>query len=166
MTKPSFLEKMEQAWQEAVIAGINVNKAVCFAQAALESNWGSSALCQKANNLFGIKATQSWKGETVCLTGYEEVKGKNQYSKMLWRKYPSWAACIINYSIIINANEFYRDALIYIDNAEGFIRNIVAEGPSKAWPGGEPGWATDSRYVEKVKSVGLMIERYGGPKWS
>jgi flagellum-specific peptidoglycan hydrolase FlgJ len=33
-----------------------------IAQAILESGWGSSKLSQKANNLFGIKASSSWSG--------------------------------------------------------------------------------------------------------
>jgi flagellum-specific peptidoglycan hydrolase FlgJ len=166
MTKQLFLQRMEQAWQEAVASGANVNKAVLFAQAAHESDWGNSGLALKANNLFGIKASSYWKGETIVLTGYEEVNGGNQYSPMKWRKYLNYAHCIKNYSDIINLNSWYQDALPFTQGpADMFLKNIIAEGPSKHWPKGEPGWASDSRYAEKVKSVGMMIERYGGPKW-
>jgi flagellum-specific peptidoglycan hydrolase FlgJ len=166
MTKVSFLAKLEQAWQAAVASGVNVNKAVLFAQAAHESNWGNSGLAIKANNLFGIKASSYWKGEVIILTGYEEINGVNKYSPMKWRKYPDYAACIKNYSDIINLNSWYQDALPFVNGpSDEFLKNIIAEGPSKHWPKGEPGWATDSRYAEKVGSAGKMIERYGGPTW-
>jgi flagellum-specific peptidoglycan hydrolase FlgJ len=166
LTKVSFLAKLEQAWQEAKAAGVNVNKAVFYAQAAHESNWGNSGLVTKANNLFGIKASSYWKGEAIVLTGYEEVNGQIKYYKMRWRKYPNYATCIKNYSDIINLNTWYQDALPFVDGpADEFLKNIIAEGPSQHWPKGEPGWATDSRYAEKVRSVGKMIERYGGPVW-
>ena len=38
---------------------------VIIAQAAIESNWGQSALAAKYNNYFGIKAGSSWTGKTV-----------------------------------------------------------------------------------------------------
>ena len=36
---------------------------VMIAQAILESGWGQSALATEANNLFGMKADDSWPGE-------------------------------------------------------------------------------------------------------
>ena len=35
---------------------------VVIAQASCESNWGQSTIMMKANAIFGIKATSSWKG--------------------------------------------------------------------------------------------------------
>jgi lysozyme len=50
---------------------------VLIAQAALESNWGQSALAAKYNNYFGIQAGSSWTGKTVSLSTNEVLNGKN-----------------------------------------------------------------------------------------
>ena len=42
-----------------------------IAQAILESGWGESTLAKNYNNLFGIKADSSWKGESVLLEIFE-----------------------------------------------------------------------------------------------
>lgn len=44
---------------------------ITIAQAILESSWGESDLAQIYNNLFGIKADSSWKGESVLLETFE-----------------------------------------------------------------------------------------------
>ena len=44
---------------------------ITIAQAILESSWGESDLAQIYNNLFGIKADSSWKGEYVTLETFE-----------------------------------------------------------------------------------------------
>jgi flagellum-specific peptidoglycan hydrolase FlgJ len=172
MTKQEFIKKLELTFQEAQKRGANINKAVCFAQAAHESNWGNSTGAIKGNNLFGIKATKSWKGRVINLKGFEEVAGKNQYSPINWRAYDSWTDCIYNYSQIINLTSWYKDALPYITDdpnrcdADLFLKNIIAEPPSAMFPHGEPGWATDSKYFDKVKRIGKEIESIGGLKWT
>ena len=44
---------------------------ITIALAILESSWGESDLAQIYNNLFGIKADSSWKGEYVTLETFE-----------------------------------------------------------------------------------------------
>lgn len=44
---------------------------ITIAQAILESSWGKSDLAKIYNNLFGIKADSSWKGEYVILETFE-----------------------------------------------------------------------------------------------
>ena len=44
---------------------------ITIAQAILESSWGESDLAQIYNNLFGIKADSSWKGESILLETFE-----------------------------------------------------------------------------------------------
>ncbi len=56
MTQIKFINKINQAANQALDKGALFNKAVLFAQAALEFNWGNSELAVKANNLFAIKA--------------------------------------------------------------------------------------------------------------
>lgn len=69
-------------------------KSVIIAQAAIESNWGRSALSAKYNNYFGIKAGKSWKGKTVNMKTGEVFDGKNVTINSNFRVYDSLADSI------------------------------------------------------------------------
>lgn len=69
-------------------------KSVIIAQAAIESNWGRSALSAKYNNYFGIKAGKSWKGKTVNMKTGEVFDGKNVTINSNFRVYDSLAESI------------------------------------------------------------------------
>ncbi|WP_279283103.1 glucosaminidase domain-containing protein [Clostridium sp. C2-6-12] len=49
---------------------------ITISQAILESGWGKSELSTKANNLFGIKADNSWKGKKVKMDTSEYYNKK------------------------------------------------------------------------------------------
>lgn len=85
----TFIAKMAKLVQN--------NKEICpaliIAQSALETGWGRSTLCLECNNLFGIKATSDWKGETFekdDAESYGTVKSE-------FRVYNSWEECIKDY---------------------------------------------------------------------
>lgn len=64
---------------------------VMIAQAILESGWGQSALATEANNLFGMKADNSWPGGTYSAKTREEgTNGKSYYIVAKFRKYNSF----------------------------------------------------------------------------
>lgn len=69
-------------------------KSVIIAQAAIESNWGRSALSAKYNNYFGIKAGKSWQGKTVNMKTGEVFDGKNVTINSNFRVYDSLADSI------------------------------------------------------------------------
>lgn len=166
--KRKAIETLSQAFNDAKKLGININQAVLTAQALHESAWLTSKLALQANNLFGIKASSFWKGETILMQGFEwnPKTRKMENQDILWRKYSSFAPCIKNYSDIINLNPWYQDALPFVNGpSDQFLANIIAEGPSKNWPKGEPGWATDPDYAKKVKTVATEVQYLGGPKW-
>lgn len=62
---------------------------VMIAQAIVESDWGQSALAVNANNLFGMKADDSWSGESYLARTREEKDGKSYYINARFRKYNS-----------------------------------------------------------------------------
>jgi flagellum-specific peptidoglycan hydrolase FlgJ len=160
MTKIEFITQMNQAISEALAKGALFNKTVALAQAALECNWGNSDLAQKANNLFSIKAGNSWQGETIRLPGIDWYY-KYGWSKSVveWRKYSSWTDCIIDYAKIISEFSWYKDALDSLNDPDMFLKSILPNGS-------EPGWATDPDYYNKILNVATEIESYGGPKWN
>lgn len=64
---------------------------VMIAQAIVESGWGQSSLAVDANNLFGIKADNSWTGATYSATTREETKkGKSYNINARFKKYSSF----------------------------------------------------------------------------
>ncbi|MEA4884248.1 MAG: glucosaminidase domain-containing protein [Clostridia bacterium] len=159
MTRPEFVERMSNACKVARQKGAQFNEPVVFAQAALESNWGSSGLCARANNLFGIKAGKCWSGQTLELPTREWSKAKGWYDTVAkWRVYPSWNECIVDYSRLLSRLSWYHDALSVTHDPSRFLSAIL---PSD----GEPGWATDPKYAQKIWNVVREIEKLGGPKW-
>ena len=64
MTKNEFLETVAKlVVEENNRRGKPLFPSVVIAQAICESNWGQSQIMMKANAIFGIKATSSWKGK-------------------------------------------------------------------------------------------------------
>lgn len=64
---------------------------VMIAQAIVESNWGQSGLAVNANNLFGMKADDSWPGAVYSAKTREEDKnGKSYYVVAKFRKYNNY----------------------------------------------------------------------------
>lgn len=63
---------------------------VMIAQAIVESGWGQSGLAVNANNLFGMKADDSWPGESYATKTREEKNGKSVYVNAKFRKYNSF----------------------------------------------------------------------------
>ncbi|TCL71577.1 mannosyl-glycoprotein endo-beta-N-acetylglucosaminidase [Hydrogenispora ethanolica] len=160
MTKIEFIHQMAHACDKAHAQGARFNQAVVFAQAALESHWGNSDLAREANNIFSIKAGPTWDGPTFQLTAAEWHYQRGWYqAPALWRKYPDWTACIVDYAAIIAAVPWYQAALEHLDDPHRFLKALLPS-PNK------PGWATDPDYYGKVVRTGAEMESYGGPKWS
>ena len=157
-SKSLFIFRMRKACEIARMKGAVFNEPVVFAQAALESAWGTSRLAREACNLFGIKATPSWKGPVITLPTREYVAGRWIVVPANWRKYPSWNECIVDYSRILHVCPWYRDALENINDPDAFLKGLL---PTVR----EPGWATDPIYEFKVKQIAKEIEKLGGPKW-
>jgi flagellum-specific peptidoglycan hydrolase FlgJ len=159
MTKTEFVKKMTVACMQAKNQGAKFNEAVVCAQAALESNWGQSGLCIRANNLFGIKAGSKWTGPTLDLPTKEWSKTKGWYKTVAhWCSWSRWTDCIIYYGEMLQRLSWFRDALDYTNDADKFLEALLPED-------GQPGWATDPKYASKVRAAGAEIERLGGPKW-
>ncbi|HBF37339.1 MAG TPA: hypothetical protein DDW50_08455 [Firmicutes bacterium] len=160
MTKKEFIDKMNLACCEAELKKARFNRAVIFAQAALESNWGNSELVRKANNLFSIKAGYSWKGKTIKLPGPEWSNRLGWYQDFQqWRIYESWCDCILDYAKIIAEAPWFQDALQYVDQPEEFLKALLPDN-------NHPGWATDPGYFQKITKIAAELENYGGPKWN
>jgi flagellum-specific peptidoglycan hydrolase FlgJ len=118
---------------------------VVVGQGVWESAWGQSALARKANNLFGVKAGKGWKGDTIKLKGYEYENGKNVYSMMLWRKYPTIKDSIADHAEFLSKPR-YTKAFLTTTYTE-FLTAIH-----------KAGYATDPKYVQGITR---LVNSYG-----
>lgn len=145
MNKQQFLEAIIQAAvQDEQRNGIPALATV--AQAIHESNWGQSTLAQKANNLFGVKATKSWKGDILVLPTREYLNGQWVTVQASWRSYKTLSECLDDRMNFLRANQRYKAALEYLKgdfaSAIPFLTHI--------W---KAGWATDPQYVQKIQKL-------------
>lgn len=83
---------------------------ITIAQAILESNWGNSNLVKESNNLFGIKADPSWKGEYVT---FETKEYHSMMIKDKFRKYDSKSESIIDHSEFLRSNSRYEEGGVF-----------------------------------------------------
>lgn len=91
---------------------------ITIAQAILESNWGESELSSKYNNLFGIKAHSSWKGDSVNI---ETSEFYNQVINDQFRAYKSKADSIKDHAKFLSENPRYKGVFnkpTYIEQAQ------------------------------------------------
>ncbi|GAA0134097.1 hypothetical protein YSY43_09370 [Paenibacillus sp. YSY-4.3] len=115
-----------------------VSAALTIAQAILESNWGTSALANRANNLFGMKGTGSAGSITLPTTEY---RGGASYTvQAAFRKYKSWEESIADHTQLL-LNKRYGQVLHRLGREAA--RNVAAAG-----------YATDPNYANKL--IALM----------
>ena len=89
-TETTFLNTATRQAQK-VAKKYGLYPSVMIAQAIVESNWGQSGLAVNANNLFGMKADDSWPGATYSAKTREEDKnGKSYYVTAKFRKYSTY----------------------------------------------------------------------------
>ena len=96
---------------------------VVIAQAICESGWGQSTIMMKANAIFGIKATSSWKGK-VYNANTQECYDGSTYTNITacFRAYNSLAESIADYFDLILGLSRYQGAI----NASSPLECITA----------------------------------------
>lgn len=116
-----------------------VPASIILAQALLESGSGTGGLCLMANNHFGIKCKDDWKGPSI--------RYDDDAPQECFRKYTDPRDSFKDHSIFLKSRPWY---------AKLFKLNIK---DYKAWANGlkKAGYATDPKYPQKL--IGL-IEKY------
>lgn len=136
---------------------------VTAAQCILESGWLSTSLAVEANNCFGMKAMlsgntwpgSSWTGEIHNKRTWEEYSGSVITIMADFRAYPSIEKSLADHSAYLLGAETgtgMRYAGLQGETNYRTAIQIIKNG----------GYATDSRYVDKVCSI---IERYNLTKY-
>jgi hypothetical protein len=137
-----FLSKISPAVMEAAVR-TGISPSVIGAMAALESAWGTKA---PQNNLFGVKATASWKGPTQTFNTKEQVGPNLAPTTGRFRSYSSW-----------------RDSIADFANLMGIGRYAGVPGATTAQAQADAiaraGYATDRNYGNKVGGIAGRIGR-------
>ena len=94
---------------------------ITIGQAILESGWGESELTKDSNNLFGIKADNSWDGETI-----EAITSENYNDKVKakFRKYKDMNESIEDHAEFLVENNRYEEHGVF--NAKNYKQQAIA----------------------------------------
>ena len=131
MTRRQYIEKYaETAVREMKATGIPAS--ITLAQGCLESGNGNSTLATKANNHFGIKCHNNWKGKTV--------KHDDETPGECFRSYKDADESFRDHSDFLR----YRDRYAFLFNLEATDYKGWAYGLQKA------GYATDKAYASSL----------------
>lgn len=116
-----------------------------LAQAALESGWGQRQIRRENGepsfNIFGVKASGSWKGPTTEITTTEYENGEAKKVKARFRVYSSYLEALSDYVGLISRNPRYAAVTAAATAEQG------AQALQNA------GYATDPHYARKLTSM-------------
>jgi flagellar protein FlgJ len=122
-----------------------------LAQAALESGWGQRQILtskgEPSFNLFGVKATSSWKGPVTEITTTEFENGESKKVKAKFRVYSSYLEALSDYVAVLSRNPRYAAVTNASSPEQG------AQALQNA------GYATDPNYARKLTG---MIQQLKG----
>ena len=143
MNKKEFIENVASlVIAENEYRGNPLFSSVVIAQACLETGYGESSLMIKANAIFGIKATKSWKGKVYNSKTKECYDGVTYVTiNDCFRAYTSFAESISDYFDLICKNSRYKKAINF-SSPEECIKAIK-----------DGGYATDPKYVDSILKI-------------
>ena len=152
-----FIKKMLPHAQEAE-RRTGVPACYILGQAGLESGWGRCEIRNSdgsaSHNLFGIKASSSWKGAKTSAATTEYAGGVAQRQNESFRSYSSYADAFSDYAKLLTTRPRYHQVLAQSATPETF-----ATGMQRA------GYATDPAYASKLaRSINqaLAVQRATG----
>ena len=143
MTKSEFIPTIAPLVRaENKKRGYPLFSSVVIAQAICESGWGQSKIMMKANAIFGIKATSSWKGKVYNANTQECYDGVS-YTNITacFRAYNSLAESISDYFNLILGLSRYSKAI----NTNSPLECITAIKNG--------GYATSPTYINTIMSI-------------
>ena len=143
MNKKEFISKIANLVQvENEKRGNPLFSSVVIAQACHESAYGTSTIMMKANAVFGIKATLSWKGKIYNSKTKECYDGVSMTTiNACFRAYDSLQESISDYFDLICKSSRYKKALNCASAKECIT--AIKNG----------GYATDPKYINKILSI-------------
>jgi flagellar protein FlgJ len=149
-TRSSFIERIRPA-AEAAARQLGVATETVVAHAALETGWGRHLPGDangSSNNLFGIKALATWRGDAVSSMTTEYAGGTAGAQAQPFRSYASVEDSVRDYAQLLAGNDRYRSALHTGSDVAAFATALQRAG-----------YATDPDYARKlVATAGSVRE--------
>ncbi|WPN48750.1 MULTISPECIES: flagellar assembly peptidoglycan hydrolase FlgJ [unclassified Pseudomonas] len=147
-----FVNTMLPMAKEAA-ARIGVDPRYLVAQAALETGWGKSVMRAQdgssSHNLFGIKAGNSWQGNSARAITSEFRNGEMVKETAQFRSYDSYKDSFHDLVTLLQTNNRYQDVVKSADNPEQFVRELQ-----------KAGYATDPDYASKISQIARQMTSY------
>lgn len=147
----AFINKINHAAHQAGQHS-GVHYELILAQAALESGWGQKQILtlqgRPSYNLFGIKSTAHWQGDTTEIVTTEYINGQAQKSRATFKVYQSYRAAFDDYIKLLTVNPRYKKT-IGASSAEKAAEEIQSAG-----------YATDPYYAQKLKTIINKLKKY------
>ncbi|NUT75373.1 flagellar assembly peptidoglycan hydrolase FlgJ [Pseudomonas sp. C1C7] len=132
---------------------IGVDPRYLVAQAALETGWGKSVMRAQdgssSHNLFGIKAGNSWQGDSARAITSEFRNGQMVKETAEFRSYDSYKDSFHDLVTLLQTNNRYQDVVKSADNPEQFVRELQ-----------KAGYATDPNYASKISQIARQMTSY------
>ena len=143
MTKSEFIPTIAPLVQaENKKRGYPLFSSVVIAQAICESGWGQSKIMMKANAIFGIKATSSWKGKVYNANTQECYDGST---------YTNITACFRAYNSLAESIADYFELILGLSRYQGAINTSSPLECITAIKNG--GYATSPTYINTIMSI-------------
>lgn len=144
-THTDFINRMSQPVLK-VSRQNHLYGSVMMAQAALESDWGTSQLSVSAHNYFGVKG--NYDGHSITMSTAEANASGSMYNTLAqFKVYPSAQASLNDYAKVLRGGTTWNPFLYegdWRENASSYMTatNIVAEN-----------YATDNDYADKLNKI-------------
>lgn len=150
----SFVRQIMPYLKKAAKA-LGVEPELLAAQSALETGWGKHMLANQegeaSHNLFNIKRDRNWQGQSVAVDSLEEKNGVLQAEKSEFKAYKNMSESVNDYISLVKGNSRFAEALKGATSSFDFINKLQ-----------KAGYATDSKYADKIMSVYKQIKELGG----
>ncbi|HDZ09148.1 flagellar assembly peptidoglycan hydrolase FlgJ [Pseudohongiella sp.] len=141
----AFVEKLLPI-AKSIAHELGIDPRVMVAQSALETGWGQKMIIgtdgKPSYNLFGIKAGDSWQGDSVSVSTLEFRDGAMQRERADFRAYGSFEESFRDYVDLLRSQPRYAPALQHAANADAFGQHLQ-----------DAGYATDPQYADKISRV-------------
>lgn len=132
---------------------IGIDPRYLVAQAALETGWGKSVMRSSdgssSHNLFGIKATGNWQGDSARAITSEFRDGQFVKETAAFRSYDSYQDSFHDLVSLLQNNSRYQEAVKSADKPEQFVRELQ-----------KAGYATDPDYASKISQIAKQMKSY------
>ncbi|TQV84866.1 flagellar assembly peptidoglycan hydrolase FlgJ [Aliikangiella coralliicola] len=141
-------EFVAELWPYAKAAAqkLNLEPKLLIAQAALETGWGKFIMHDNSGkpgfNLFGIKAGNNWKGESINIDTLEVEAQQVHKVNASFRKYQNFSESFNDYVDFISGSPRYQKALESSESPNVYIQELQ-----------DSGYATDPNYANKILRI-------------